>query len=443
MPRRTSNGPARVRTASNDDEPEADAERRPERPEEAGAAGTARAVVGRLAATSTPGSSSAGGSCSSAASSSGVARERHAAATAAAAGRRPGRPGRVPAPGPAPPRPIGSSGRRPGRRRVTAGAGSLVGRRLVAPRRLASSGPGEQRAVERRAARAAPRGCPRRRRRPPSTTTMRSARRSVERRWAMRIVVRPSHAASQSVAWISSSVGRRPPRWRRRGRGPRVGEQRPGQGDALALAAREREAALADHRVVAVGQLEDEVVGLGRPGRGARPRRRWRRDGRRRCWRGPCRRTGSSPRTRRRPTGAATSSVTSRTSTPSSVTAPVLHVVEAGQQQRDGRLARAGRARRARPARPGRGAARSRRAPARSAGSRSVTSSKLTSPRDGRRAARRPGRLGHLRGGVEQLEDPLGAGPGLLADREEAGEHPRPARRAGRGRWRRRGTCRG
>ncbi len=37
----------------------------------------------------------------------------------------------------------------------------------------------------------------------------------------------------------------------------------PGQGDALALAARECEPALADHGVVAVGELLDEAVGVG------------------------------------------------------------------------------------------------------------------------------------------------------------------------------------
>ena len=59
----------------------------------------------------------------------------------------------------------------------------------------------------------------------------------------------------RSVAWISSSVVRVD----RRGgvvedQDPRVGEERPGQRDALALAARQREAPLADDGVVAVGQ---------------------------------------------------------------------------------------------------------------------------------------------------------------------------------------------
>ena len=54
-------------------------------------------------------------------------------------------------------------------------------------------------------ARAAPRGCPSRSTRPPSSTTIRSARCSVERRCATRMVVRPT-MSRRSVAWISSSI---------------------------------------------------------------------------------------------------------------------------------------------------------------------------------------------------------------------------------------------
>ena len=74
---------------------------------------------------------------------------------------------------------------------------------------------------------------------------------------------------------------------------PRLGDQRPGDRDPLALAAGERQPALADDRVVAVGQAGDEVVGLGAarreldllPGRV--------RASRRRCSRRPRPRTGS------------------------------------------------------------------------------------------------------------------------------------------------------
>ena len=44
---------------------------------------------------------------------------------------------------------------------------------------------------------------------------------------------------------------------------PRIGKQRPGDRDSLALAPRERQPALADHGVVARRQLADEAVGLG------------------------------------------------------------------------------------------------------------------------------------------------------------------------------------
>ena len=43
----------------------------------------------------------------------------------------------------------------------------------------------------------------------------------------------------------------------------RIGDQRAGDGDALALAARKAAAALADHGVVALRQLEDEVMRAG------------------------------------------------------------------------------------------------------------------------------------------------------------------------------------
>ena len=48
---------------------------------------------------------------------------------------------------------------------------------------------------------------------------------------------------------------------------PRVGQDGPGDGQALTLAPREREAPLADDGVVALGQLTDELVGAGQAGR--------------------------------------------------------------------------------------------------------------------------------------------------------------------------------
>ena len=68
----------------------------------------------------------------------------------------------------------------------------------------------------------------------------------------MRIVVRVL-AIRRSVAWISSSIARVDRRRRVvEQQDLRVGEQRAGERDALALAARQREALLADDRVVAV-----------------------------------------------------------------------------------------------------------------------------------------------------------------------------------------------
>ncbi len=55
----------------------------------------------------------------------------------------------------------------------------------------------------------------------------------------------------------------------------RVLEQRPGDAEALALAARERAAGLGQRRVVAVRQAGDEVVDVRGLGRRHRPRRRW------------------------------------------------------------------------------------------------------------------------------------------------------------------------
>ena len=46
----------------------------------------------------------------------------------------------------------------------------------------------------------------------------------------------------------------------------RILEERPRYGDALALATREAQAAVADDRIVAVGQPSNEVVGVGRAG---------------------------------------------------------------------------------------------------------------------------------------------------------------------------------
>ena len=105
---------------------------------------------------------------------------------------------------------------------------------------------------------------------PCSSTMISSASAIVERRWAMMNVVRPA-IASRSPRLIARLGGRVD-----RGGGvvedqdARVGEQRAGDRDPLALAAGEREAALADARVVAVGESLDELVGLGEARRRSR-----------------------------------------------------------------------------------------------------------------------------------------------------------------------------
>ena len=75
---------------------------------------------------------------------------------------------------------------------------------------------------------------------------------------------------------------------------PRVDQQGAGDRNPLPLAARKRLAPLADQRVVAVGQTQDELVGARGAGRGDDLRRAWRRAGRRRCSRRSCRRTGTA-----------------------------------------------------------------------------------------------------------------------------------------------------
>ena len=90
----------------------------------------------------------------------------------------------------------------------------------------------------------------------------------VDSRWATMIVVRPDlepveRVLDEPLRFVVERAGRLVEEQDRR-----VLEDRPGDRDALALAARQPRAAVADDRVVAVGQRADEVVGVGRPGRG-------------------------------------------------------------------------------------------------------------------------------------------------------------------------------
>ena len=103
--------------------------------------------------------------------------------------------------------------------------------------------------------------------RPPSSTAIRSASESVERRWAITSVVRCAVTALQGLADRGLGGGVDGGRGVVEHEDPGVVEQRAGERHALALAARERQAPLADAGVVALGQVVDEPVGL-RGGRG-------------------------------------------------------------------------------------------------------------------------------------------------------------------------------
>ena len=126
---------------------------------------------------------------------------------------------------------------------------------------------GDERRVACRPGPAAPRGCRARRSRRASRTTIWSASRTVESRWAMTSVVRPS-ASRSSASPTARSVGdvERAGRLVEHEHG-RVAQDRAGDRDALLLAAGEAEAALADDGVVALGERRDRLVDLGGAGR--------------------------------------------------------------------------------------------------------------------------------------------------------------------------------
>ena len=201
-----------------------------------------------------------------------------------------------------------------------------------------------------RSARAAPRACPGRRRGRSSTTATRSARaivagavRDHERRAPLH------HLAERRADLVLLR------RVDRRGRVVedqhlRVGEDRARDRDALALAARERVAALAEHRLVALGQRARRTRRAPASRRRALDRAVVDASGAReaRCCRARCRRRGTCPRTRSRRRGAARRARSSRTSTPPIDTRPELRVVEAREQRGGRRLAGAGARRRAR-----------------------------------------------------------------------------------------------
>ena len=103
---------------------------------------------------------------------------------------------------------------------------------------------------------------------PASTRKMRSEFLRVLRRWAMAMVVRPS-VMRLSASWMSFSLSVSTELGGLvQHEDPRIVEQRPGDGDPLTLPAGEPRAPLADVGVVSQGVPRDEVVAVGRLGRG-------------------------------------------------------------------------------------------------------------------------------------------------------------------------------
>ena len=121
--------------------------------------------------------------------------------------------------------------------------------------------------------------------RPSSSTTMRSASRIVDRRWAITSAVRPASAVVERrldgglvlVVEVAGGLVEDHDR--------RVLQQQPGDGQALLLAAAQPVATLADHGVVAVGQLARRCRGSAPRGTRRRTRHRWRRAWRSAGWR--------------------------------------------------------------------------------------------------------------------------------------------------------------
>ena len=98
-------------------------------------------------------------------------------------------------------------------------------------------------------------------------TKMTSAWRIVPRWWAMTTDVRPFISLSRASITACSEAASRPDGGFVENQDRRVADDGAGDRDALALAARQRDAALADHRVVAVGHRLDELVRVGQFGR--------------------------------------------------------------------------------------------------------------------------------------------------------------------------------
>ncbi len=200
----------------------------------------------------------------------------------------------------------------------------------------------------------------------------------------------------------------------------RVGEQRPGQGQPLALPAGQGHAALAHGRVVPTGGVHDEVVRLGRPGDGLDLR-----VGRVLAPVGDvgAEGVGEQEAVLEHHADLVAQRGEAHVADVGAVDADRSrrHVVEAGEEQGEGGLPRARGAHQRHPL-------------ARRDLEREVLEDRLAGAvaephvveRDRARAARQVDRvvgLGHDRLGVEQVHDAFGARAGLLRRRQEHGEH--------------------
>ena len=203
---------------------------------------------------------------------------------------------------------------------------------------------------------------------------------------------------------------------------PRVGDQCPGQGQALPLPTGQGQAPLADHRVVPVGQRLDEVGRLRahrrRPDLGVGGVRAAvadvRGDG-----------VGEQERLLEHHADRA-AQVLHRQVTdvqPADPHDAALRVVEAGQQQRHGRFPGPGCADQRHRRTGGHLQVERRAAPGPPANSRSA---RRRTPRPTSRRARGNGSrpLGDLRQRVDDLQHPLHRCPGLLAEYQQHGQHP-------------------
>ena len=175
--------------------------------------------------------------------------------------------------------------------------------------------------------------------RPASSTTMRSARCTVARRCAMTSVVRPAHRRLRARPAPCARSRRRARWWLRPAAAAAGSSASRARCDALALAARQAHAALAEVGVVALGQGADEVVREGGLGGGDHLVVAGARAGRSGCSPARWSRRSRCPAARCRCAGAASASASVAHRHAVDRHAALLRVVEAQQQLQHGALA--------------------------------------------------------------------------------------------------------